>query len=112
MSFWQELKNFNVHVWESDNNVRALVNHNRQYSDEQIMALIERGAVIGDAFDAWMLKPGWVRGKSLPKEMNCHFETVVDHIAHICQLAGHTLKVGIGSDLDGAVGPDPCPYDL
>ncbi len=111
-SFWQALKNFNGHVWASHNNVRALVNHNRQYSDEQIMALIERGAVIGGALDAWMLKPGWVRGKSLPKEMNCNFETVVDHIDHICQLAGNTLHVGIGSDLDGAFGTEQCPYDL
>ncbi|MDQ6903410.1 MAG: membrane dipeptidase [Bacteroidota bacterium] len=111
-SFWQALKNFNGHVWASHNNVRTLVNHNRQYSDEQIMALIERGAVIGGALDAWMLKPGWVRGKSLAEEMNCNLETVIDHIDHICQLAGNTLHVGIGSDLDGAFGREQCPYDL
>ena len=46
-AFWQALDNFNGHVWASHNNVRALVNHNRQFSDEQIKALIERGAVIG-----------------------------------------------------------------
>ncbi|MEO6330311.1 MAG: membrane dipeptidase, partial [Ginsengibacter sp.] len=96
----------------SHNNARALVNHNRQYSDEQISVLIERGAVIGGALDAWMLKPGWVRGKSSPVEMNCNLETVVDHIDHICQLAGNTLHAGIGSDLDGAFGKEQCPYDL
>jgi len=111
-SFWQALKYFNGHVWASHNNVRALVNHNRQYSDEQIMALIERGAVIGGALDAWMLKPGWIRGKSSPKEMNCNLEVLVDHMDHICQIAGNALHVGIGSDLDGAFGREQCPYDL
>ena len=46
------------HLWASHNNVRSLVNHNRQFSDEQLKALIERGAVIGGALDAWMMVPG------------------------------------------------------
>ena len=69
-AFWQAMENFNGHVWASHNNCRALVNHNRQFSDEQMKVLIERGAVIGAAFDAWMLVPGWVRGNQHPKEMN------------------------------------------
>ncbi|MDP4283423.1 MAG: membrane dipeptidase [Bacteroidota bacterium] len=111
-SFWQALKYFKGHVWASHNNARALVNHNRQFSDEQILALIERGAVIGGALDAWMLKPGWIRGKSFPKEMNCNLEVLIDHIDYICQIAGNALHVGIGSDLDGAFGREQCPYDL
>ena len=71
-AFWQALDNFNGHVWASHNNCRALVNHNRQYSDEMIKALIDRGAVIGAALDAWMMVPGWVRGQSTPREMNCY----------------------------------------
>lgn len=111
-AFWQALENFNGHVWASHNNVRALVNHNRQFSDDQIMALIERGAVIGGALDAWMMVPGWQRGKSDPKEMNCNLDKMIDHMDHICQLAGNALYVGIGSDLDGAFGREQCPYDL
>lgn len=111
-AFWQALDHFNGHVWASHNNVRALVNHNRQYSDEQIKALIQRGAVIGGAMDAWMMKPDWVRGISTPKEMNINLEVLIDHMDHICQLAGNTLHVGIGSDLDGAFGREQCPYDL
>ena len=111
-SFWQALKLFNGHVWASHNNVRALVDHNRQYSDEQIKALIERGAVIGGALDAWMMVPSWKRGISTPKEMNCNLEVLIDHMNHICQIAGNTLHVGIGSDLDGAFGKEQCPYDL
>jgi len=62
--------------------------------------------------DAWMMVPGWVRGKSDPKEMNCSLEVMIDHIDHICQLAGNALHVGIGSDLDGAFGREQCSYDL
>jgi membrane dipeptidase len=111
-SFWQALDNFNGHLWASHNNVRSLVNHNRQFSDEQLRALIERGAVIGGALDAWMMVPGWIRGVSLPKEMDCKLETLIDHLDHICQLAGDALHIGIGSDLDGAFGREQCPYDL
>jgi membrane dipeptidase len=111
-SFWEALDNFQGHVWASHNNVRALVNHNRQFSDEQIKALIERGAVIGGALDAWMMVPGWVRGQSTPRQMNCDLSVVIDHLDHICQIAGNALHVGIGSDLDGAFGKEQCPYDL
>lgn len=111
-AFWDALDHFNGHVWASHNNCRALVNHNRQYSDEQIKALIERGAVIGAALDAWMMVPGWQRGVSTPLNMNCNLDVMIDHIDHICQLAGNADHVGIGSDLDGAFGREQCPYDL
>jgi membrane dipeptidase len=111
-SFWEALEHFSGPVWASHNNCRKLVNHNRQFSDEQIKALIERGAVIGGAMDAWMMVPNWVRGQSDPKEMGCNLEVVVDHLDHICQLAGNVLHVGIGSDLDGAFGREQCPCDM
>ncbi|HEY2726627.1 MAG TPA: membrane dipeptidase [Parafilimonas sp.] len=111
-AFWDAMDLFHGHVWASHNNCRALVNHNRQFSDEQIKILIERDAVIGAAFDAWMLVPNWKRGTSTPKQINCNLEKVIDNIDHICQLAGNTLHVGIGSDLDGAFGKEQCPYDI
>lgn len=111
-AFWQVLDNFNGHVWASHNNVRSIVNHNRQFSDEQIKVLIERGAVIGGALDAWMMVPNWQRGISTPKEMHCRLEKIIDHFDHICQLAGNALHIGIGTDLDGAFGREQCPYDL
>lgn len=111
-SFWEALEHFNGPVWASHSNCRSLVNHNRQYSDDQIKALIERGAVIGGALDAWMMVPGWIRGKSQPKEMDCDLEKIIDHMDHICQLAGNANHIGIGSDLDGAYGREQSPYDL
>jgi membrane dipeptidase len=111
-SFWEALENFNGHVWASHNNCRSLVPHNRQFSDEQIKVLIERGAVIGSAFDAWMLKPNWIRGKSRPTHEGVFLSTVIDHIDHVCQLAGNSLHAGIGTDLDGAFGREQSPADL
>lgn len=111
-SFWEALDHFHGHIWASHNNVRSIVNHNRQFSDEQIKELINRGAVIGGALDAWMMVPNWQRGISTPKSMNCHLETLIDHLDHICQIAGNALHIGIGSDLDGAFGKEQCPYDV
>lgn len=111
-AFWQALDHFSGPVWASHNNCRTLVNHNRQYSDEQITALINRGAVIGGALDAWMIVPNWQRGVSTPKGMNCGLTQVVEHADHICQLAGNARHIGIGSDLDGAFGTEQSPFDL
>ena len=99
-SFWEALENFKGHVWASHNNCRSLVPHNRQFSDQQIKVLIERGAVIGAAFDAWMLTPTWIRGKSKPREEGVFLSSVIDHIDHICQLAGNSFHSGLGTDLD------------
>ena len=111
-AFWDALSIYKGPVWASHNNCRALVNHNRQFSDEMIKALVERKAIIGAALDAWMMVPGWVRGQSTPEGMNCNMAKMIDHIDHICQIAGNTAHVAIGTDLDGAFGKEQCPYDL
>ncbi|MEP0714091.1 membrane dipeptidase [Algoriphagus sp.] len=112
LAFWDALDSYQGLVWASHNNCRALVDHNRQFSDEMIKALVDRGAVIGAAMDAWMLSPHWQRGKSTPQERNVSLETVIDHMDHICQIAGNANHIGIGSDLDGAFGSEQCPADL
>ncbi|UCS95768.1 membrane dipeptidase [Echinicola marina] len=111
-SFWEAMDHYHGPVWASHNNCRALVDHNRQFSDDQIKALIERGAVIGGALDAWMMVPGWVRGVSTPLGTDCNLWKMLDHLDHICQLAGNADHIGIGTDLDGAFGREQCPYDL
>ncbi|MGB5369245.1 MAG: membrane dipeptidase, partial [Flavobacteriaceae bacterium] len=111
-SFWETLSVYHGPVWASHNNCRALVDHNRQFSDAQIMELIARKAVIGMALDAWMMVPNWERGKSTPRGMGLTLEKMVDHIDHICQLAGNAKHVGIGTDLDGGFGTEQCPSDI
>ncbi len=111
-SFWEAMDNFHGPVWASHSNTRALVPHNRQFSDEQIKCLIERNAVIGGALDAWMMVPGWVRGKTTPESARVTLATLVEHLDHICQIAGNARHVGLGSDLDGAFGREQSPADL
>ena len=91
---------------------RALVPNDRQFSDEQIKCLIERGAVIGGVLDAWMLVPDWQRGHTTPEESGVKLEHVLDHMDHVCQLAGNTNHIGIGTDLDGGYGREQSPGDL
>ena len=111
-SFREALDHFRGAVWASHSNCRSLVPHNRQFSDEQIRELIARDAVIGAVFDAWMLIPGWTRGETTPEAAGVTLHTVVDHIDHICQLAGNARHCCIGSDLDGAFGTEQCPADV
>lgn len=111
-AFTQALDLFKGNVWASHHNCRTLVNHQRQLTDEQIKILIERNAVIGGVLDAWMLVPGWIRGTSTPKEKNVTLNTLINNYDHICQLAGNSLHVAIGSDLDGMFGTEQSPHDM
>ncbi len=109
-SFWQALERYNGLVLASHNNCRALVPHQRQFSDEQLRAIFERDGVIGAAFDAWMLHPGWVTGETPHDKVT--LSTVVDHIDYICQLSGSSRHAAIGTDLDGGYGREQSPSDL
>lgn len=110
-SFREAMDVFQGKVWASHSNCRALAPNERQLTDEQVKELIDRGAVIGAALDAWMMVPDW-RADSTPKGIGMTLEHLVDHIDHICQLAGNSLHSGIGSDLDGGFGTEQTPMDL
>jgi membrane dipeptidase len=112
VSFWEALEHFHGPVWASHSNCRALVPEERQFSDDQIKALVSRGAVIGAALDAWMMVPGWIRGKTTPEQAGVKLEHMVDHIDHVCQLAGNAAHAAIGTDLDGGFGREQSPHDL
>ena len=42
----------------------------------------------------------------------CPMDRLVDHIDHVCQLAGNSRHAAIGSDLDGGYGTEQSPGDL
>jgi membrane dipeptidase len=111
-SFWETMEHYQGAIWASHNNCRKFVNHNRQFSDEQIKELINRKAVIGMALDAWMMVPNWIRGVSIPSSMKVSLEQTIENIDHICQLAGNSEHVGIGTDLDGGFGLEQCPVEI
>ena len=109
-AFYQAIDAFPGPVLASHNNCRQLVPGDRQFSDEQIRIVAERGGVIGVACDAWMLYPRWERGVTMPEVVS--LDAVADHIDHICTITGSTGHVGIGSDLDGLYGWEQTPHDL
>lgn len=111
-SFWEAMDIFNGSIWASHQNCRSLVNHNRQFTNEQFKEIIRRGAVIGLPLDTWMMVPNWVRGLSDPISMKVDLNVMIDHLVHICNLAGNTNHVGIGTDLDGGFGTEQSPMDI
>jgi membrane dipeptidase len=110
--FWEALEVYQGPIWASHSDCRALAPHQRQLSDEQIKALVDRGAIIGAALDAWMLVPNWIRQQTTPESAGVTLETVVDHIDRVCQIAGSARHSMIGSDLDGGFGREQSPKDL
>jgi len=111
-SFWEAIDHYNGKMWASHSNCRSLVPNQRQFSNLQIKELIARKAIIGMAFDAWMMIPKWQKGISDPKKSGLVIETIIDHIDHICQLSGNSNHIALGTDLDGGFGKEQCPYDL
>ncbi len=85
------------------------VESNRHLSDRIIRGLIERDGVIGVVPFNLFLVPDWHRGD--PRE-KVTLERVVAHIDYICQIAGDSLHVGIGSDFDGGFGVQSVPVDV
>jgi membrane dipeptidase len=111
--FFEAMEIFSGTIWASHQNCRSLVPGERQFSDQQLRIIIEKGGVIGASFDAWMLTPDFpLDGQQSTKALEVNLEKVVNHWDHICQLAGNSNHVAIGSDLDGLFGLEQSPYDL
>lgn len=111
-SFWQALDHFHGPVIASHSNCRAFVSApvaDRHLSDEMLRALIERDAVIGAVLLNGFIVPNYQRGQA---KALVGLEHLIRHIDHICQLAGNTRHVAIGSDLDGGFGSENLPYEL
>lgn len=108
--FFDAVDRFEGVLYASHTNCRSLVAGPRQFSDEQIRLIVERDGVIGTVLEASMLHPGWLPGEHGGSVVKLN--TLVDHIDHICQLAGDARHVAIGSDLDGGFGADHCPSDV
>jgi membrane dipeptidase len=75
-------------------NCRALRDHARNLTDEQIRALAAHGGLFGISFVS-----GFVASES-PS-----LKRVADHIDHAVQLLGSTDHVALGSDFDGCTPP-------
>ncbi|NTW03048.1 MAG: peptidase M19 [Oscillochloris sp.] len=111
-SFWQALDLFNGPVIASHSNCRALVSAvraDRHLSDTMIRALLKRDAVIGMVLYNAFLAAEYVLND--PKE-HYGLDRLLRHVDHICQIAGNTRHVAIGSDLDGGLGREHIPREI
>jgi membrane dipeptidase len=99
--FWDIIETSTKTVIVSHGNARALVDHPRNITDEQIRAVAQTGGVVGVTF-----VPRFVASQ------NPTVESVVDHIQHIANLVG-TDHVGFASDLvtDLAKDFNECPSE-
>lgn len=110
--FAQAIELFNGPIWASHHNVRHIVPNQRQLTDGQIKQLVHKGAVIGGMLDCWAMDIRFIDTVSDPWQLDIKLEQLVDHWDHICQIAGNSLHVAIGSDLDGIFGTEQSPWDL
>lgn len=96
----------------SHSNAEALIQGipiNRHLQDHTISHLIERDGVIGvvplNAFLDWDWRDHGGR-------QSLSLEKVAAQIDHICQIAGNTNHVGLGTDFDGGFGVESVPHEI
>ncbi|MCR8656335.1 dipeptidase [Paenibacillus endoradicis] len=89
-SFWDVYHTSTEPIIASHSNVRAICDHPRNLTDEQIKAIIERDGLIGLTFVPWFV---------IEEEM-ATIDDLIPHIDHILNLGGEN-HIMFGSDFDG-----------
>ena len=87
--FYDAISMSSTPIIVSHANARALCNHPRNLSDEQLRLVKENGGVVGISF-----YPPFVHRKSLS------LNKLLDHFVHVAEVAG-VEHLGLGSDFDG-----------
>lgn len=91
-SFFTALERSRAPVVVTHGAARALADHHRNLTDEQLRAIGASGGVVGVIFYPWYLS----------KKLRDDVDRVVDHMEHIASVAG-PAHVALGSDFDGFV---------
>ncbi|HPT83343.1 MAG TPA: dipeptidase [Limnochordia bacterium] len=89
-SFWDVVQVSKDPVLASHSNARALCDHPRNLTDEQIRAVADRGGVVGVNFCPAFLRP----------DRRASAEQVVEQIAYLINVGGQGCPA-LGSDFDG-----------
>jgi membrane dipeptidase len=99
-------------VIASHANAEALIRGNptnRHLKDETIQQLIERDGVMGIIPLNSFLRWDW---RDHGGRQSMGLEEVATQIDHVCQLAGSTQHVGLGTDFDGGFGVESVPHEI
>jgi membrane dipeptidase len=108
----QSLDEYPGRIIASHANAKALlldIETNRFLSDRVLQGLIERDGIVGVVPFNHFLLPDW---KPSDGRQRVSLNRLVDHIDHICQIAGDAQHVGIGSDFDGGFGLQKTPAGI
>ena len=100
-TFWDVIKLSKDPVFASHSSVKALCDHDRNLTDEQLRALAKNGGVIHIC-----IYDGYLNNDAKAASV----DDVVKHIDHAVKVAGID-HVGIGSDFDGGGGVPGCTGD-
>lgn len=109
---YQALDTYPGVIIASHSTARALHNNpefNRNLTDRMIAGILERQGVIGIVPANWFLKPDW---KDSGGRLAVDLSLVAAQIDYICQMAGDSRHVGIGSDYDGGFGLQSVPVEI
>ena len=104
--FWDVMERTTRPVIASHSNCRALCDHVRGLTDDQLRALAKNGGVVGVSYVPNFVDPStWQRrlqgaAATPPGEPSPLIPRIVDHIEHVIEVAGAD-HVGLGSDFDG-----------
>ncbi len=96
-SFYDALEVSSTPIIASHSSCRAICDHRRNLTDEQIVALSRKGGVVQIC----------LYSNFLSQTENADVKCIVDHINHVVELVGIDY-VGIGSDFDGGGGIPGC----
>ena len=97
-TFWDVIETSTAPIICSHSSARALCDHPRNLTDEQLVALAQKGGVCQVClYDGFLTR----------NEGTADVQTAVNHIEHIIKVAG-IHAVGIGSDFDGGGGINGC----
>ena len=88
-SFWDVVEQHDKPLAVSHANAKAVWEHRRNLTDDQIRAIHKSGGVIGVTY-----VPAFLAAEDVT------VDSVVRHIDHMCEVAGPEV-VGLGSDFDG-----------
>jgi membrane dipeptidase len=88
---------------------RRTVDGPRLLADAVVRGIAEHDGVIGVLPVNWALVPGW---RVADGKRGVGIERVVDAIDVLCELAGSSRHVAIGSDFDGGLGAEQAPAEI
>ena len=111
---WDLLELTDRPVIASHSNCRVLVEDGnpqrdqRHLTDETIREIVRRGGVIG----LNLIRNFLVRIESSSNPYRPTIDETLAHVEHICEIAGSTEHVGIGTDMDGGISADDLPAGI